>query len=128
VLVSGWYNRCPQEANLDIVAILRSERDKVTRQLEGLNAALAAFAGSYVGRTGGRGRGRLSVAARARIAAAQRARWAKIKGQQGQRSGASVTTGARKGNRRTMSAAAKAKIAAAQRARWAKLKKGSKAK
>jgi hypothetical protein len=112
---------------LDIVAILRSERDRVARQLAGLEAALAAFAGSYVGQAGGRGRGRLSAAARARIAAAQRARWARIKGQQGQKSGASATTSARKG-KRTMSAAAKAKIAAAQRARWAKVRQGSKAR
>jgi hypothetical protein len=71
-----------QLGTLDIAAILRSERDRVARQLEGLNAALAAFAGSYVGKDSGtaRGRGRLSAAARARIAAAQRARWAKFKG------------------------------------------------
>ena len=104
---------------MDIVAILRSERDRVARQLKRLNAALTAFAGSYVGNSSGRGRRRLNAAARARIAAAQRARWAKIKGR---KSEASATAGARKG-KRTMSAAAKAKIAAAQRARWAKIKK-----
>src|SRR5262249_15898972 len=86
----------PSGGNLDIVAILRSERDRVARQLEGLNAALAAFAGSYVGKSGGRGRGRLSAAARARIAAAQRARWARVKGM---KSGTSATTGAQKGKR-----------------------------
>ena len=109
---------------MDIIAILRSERDRVARQLEGLNAALAAFAGSYVGRTGGRRRGRLSATARARIAAAQRARWAKIKGQ---KPSTSSGAGKRKG-KRTMSAAAKAKIAAAQRARWARVKQGSQRK
>ena len=97
----------------------------MARQLEGLNAALAAFAGSYVGKTkGGRVRGPLSAAARARIAAAQRARWAKLKGQ---KSATSSAAGKTKG-KRTMSAAARAKIAAAQRARWAKIKIGSKAK
>ena len=108
---------------MDILALLKAERDKVSRQLEGLNAAVAAFAGAYGGRTGaGRnsgGRGRLSAAARARIAAAQRARWAKIKGQ------SSGTAAGKKKGKRTMSAAAKARIAAAQRARWAKIKKGS---
>lgn len=105
---------------MDIVAILRSERNRVARQLDGLNAALAAFAGLYVGKSSGGGRRRLSAAARARIAAAQRARWAKIKGR---KAATSSLSGKRKGNR-TMSAAAKAKIAAAQRARWAKIKKG----
>jgi len=95
---------------VDIAAILRSERDRVARQLAGLESALSAFAGSYAGKSTGRGRGRLSAAARARIAAAQRARWAKIRGK---RSGTSATTGARTGKRRIMSAAAKAKIAAA---------------
>ena len=109
---------------MDILALLRAERDKVARQLEGLNAAVAAFAGSYGGKNitslNGRGRGRLSAAARARIAAAQRARWAKLKDQ---KSATSAAAGKRKG-KRTMSAAAKAKIAAGQRARWAKIKKG----
>jgi len=106
---------------LNIVELLKEERDKVARQLEGLNAALAAFAGSYVGKSSGRGRRRLSAAARARIAAAQRARWAKIKG----KSATSSAAGKRKG-KRTMSAEATAKIAAAQRARWAKIKKARK--
>ena len=106
---------------MDILALLKTERDKVARQLEGLNAAVAAFAGTYGGKAVCRSSGRrpLSAAARARIAAAQRARWAKVKRQQ---PGVSATTAARKG-RRTMSAAAKAKIAAAQRARWAKIKR-----
>ncbi|PYV90130.1 MAG: hypothetical protein DMG90_09825 [Acidobacteria bacterium] len=123
--VNGLIQLLPSGGILDIAAILRSERDRVARQLEGLNAALAAFAGSYVGKTnGGRGRRTLTAAARTRIAAAQRARWAKIKDR---RVGTSATTGARKA-KRTMSVAAKAKIAAAQRARWAKIKKGSKTK
>ena len=109
---------------MDILALLKAEGDKVARQLEGLNAAVATFAGAYGGKGGRRSIGRTppSAAARARIAAAQRARWAKIKGE---KSGTSATAGARKSKRaRTMSAAAKAKIAAAQRARWAKIKRG----
>jgi hypothetical protein len=31
----------------NIVALLKAERDKLARQLNGLNAALAAFAGAY---------------------------------------------------------------------------------
>jgi hypothetical protein len=40
------YNPRP-ETNMDIIALLKAEKDKVTRQLNGLNAALAAFAGTY---------------------------------------------------------------------------------
>jgi hypothetical protein len=57
---------------------LRKERDRVERQLEGLNAALTAFADVYRGAKPGRRR-RLSAKARAKIAAAQRARWAKVR-------------------------------------------------
>jgi len=109
---------------MDILSLLKAERDKVARQLEGLNAALAAFAGTYGARNSarlkGRGRGKLSAAARARIAAAQRARWAKIKGEM------SVKKVGKRTGKRTMSLAAKARIAAAQRARWAKIKQGNK--
>src|SRR5438445_11908144 len=66
--------------NMDIIALLKAERDKVARQLNGLNAALAAFAETY--KTGSsRPRRKMSAAARARISAAQKARWAKTKGQ-----------------------------------------------
>src|SRR6184192_446588 len=65
---------------MDIIALIKAERDKVARQLNGLNAALAAFAGTY--KTGSsRPRRKMSAAARARISAAQKARWAKAKGQ-----------------------------------------------
>ena len=60
---------------MDIIALIKAERDKVARQLNGLNAALAAFAGTY--KTGSsRPRRKMSAAARARISAAQKARWA----------------------------------------------------
>ncbi len=59
-----------------ILKQLKEERDRVERQLSGLNAALSAFVGVY---GGAKLKGTMSVAARKRIAAAQRARWAKQK-------------------------------------------------
>jgi hypothetical protein len=91
----------PTLANLSgIVEQLKRERDRVQRQLSGLNAALAAFAGVFNG--SGTPRRRMSAKARAKIAAAQRARWAKVKGQEM----------ASKGIKHTMSASARRKIAA----------------
>jgi len=47
---------------MDIIALIKAERDKVARQLSGLNAALAAFAGTY--KTGSsRPRRKMSAAA-----------------------------------------------------------------
>lgn len=101
-------------ANLSsLVKQLKAERDRVTKQLSGMDAAIRAFAGIYSGSNGKR---QISVAGRKRIAAAQRARWAKVRGK------AEVAT-----PKRTMSAAARRKIAAAQRARWAKLRKQTRA-
>ncbi len=66
-------------ANLSsLVKQLRKERDRVERQLFGLNAALRAFAGVYGGKPS-RKRRKMSVAARKKIAAAQRRRWAKFR-------------------------------------------------
>jgi hypothetical protein len=64
---------------MDIIALLKVERDKAARQ-NGLNAALAAFVGTYK-TAASRPRRKMSAAARARISAAQKARWAKAKGQ-----------------------------------------------
>jgi hypothetical protein len=66
-----------------MVKQLKKERDRVEKQLSGLNAALSAFAGVYRGegkaaKSTGKRR-TLSVAARKRIAAAQRARWKKFR-------------------------------------------------
>jgi len=98
-------------ANLSsLVKQLKQERDRVEKQLSGLNAALTAFAGVYGG-SAVNGKRQISAAGRKRIAAAQRARWAKVKGK------AKVAT-----PKRTMSAASRRKIAAAQRARWAKFR------
>jgi hypothetical protein len=95
---------------------LKVERDRVARQLKGLNAAVAAFAGEYTDGAGRpRHRRRLSAEGLANIRAAQKARWSKARRQKGP----TVSTP----RTRTMSAAARRKIAAAQRARWAKVKR-----
>jgi hypothetical protein len=66
-------------ANLSsIMKQLKTERDRVEKQLSGLNAALGAFAGVYSNGQPKKRR-KLSVAARKKIAAAQRARWAKFR-------------------------------------------------
>ena len=96
-----------------VVSVLTKERDRLTKELHGISAALAAFGQIYAKGTGKR---QLSAAARARIAVAQKARWAKFRQKKGP---AKVVPIRRK---RTMSAAARRKIAAAQRARWAKVK------
>ena len=62
-----------------IVKQLKKERDRVAKQLSGLNAALSAFAGSYAGTKSTGNRKPMSAEGRAKIAAAQRARWAKVK-------------------------------------------------
>lgn len=90
----------------NIMEQLKKERDRVERQLSGLNAALTAFASVY---SGANPKGTMSVATRKRIAAAQRARWAKQKGDS-------------QPPKRTISAASRKKMAAAQRARWARIR------
>jgi hypothetical protein len=99
-----------------VVHLLKKEHARLTTQIQGVSAALAAFGASY--KNGSGTRGKISAAGRARIAAAQRARWAKVKGRS-----SNVVTIPR---RRTMPAAARKRIAAAQRARWAKVKAAKK--
>ena len=108
----------PQMTNMgSVVQLLKQEHERLTRQIQGVSAALAAFGASYS--NGSRtGTGTISAAGRARIAAAQRARWAKLKGK-GTRSASSTMP-----KKRTMSVAARKRIAAAQRARWAKVRAG----
>jgi Skp family chaperone for outer membrane proteins len=65
----------------DIVKRLKKERDRVERQLTGINAALSAFGKVYAGKKP-RKRRKLSAKAKARIAAAQRKRWAEWKAKQ----------------------------------------------
>lgn len=64
----------------NIVKQLKKERDRVDRQLSGLNAAISAFAGVYGGKASPtRKRRKLSAKARAKISAAQKKRWAKVR-------------------------------------------------
>ena len=106
-------------ANLaGVVQLLKKEHGRLTKELQGISAALAAFGKTYGKQTGTRRR--LSAAARARIAVAQTARWARVKASKIQsRNGVAAP-------KRTMSAAARKRIAAAQRARWAKVKAAKK--
>ena len=62
-----------------ILRQLKKERDRVERQLSGLNAALMAFATGYGGGKPIRKRRKMSAKSRAKIAAAQRRRWAKVR-------------------------------------------------
>jgi hypothetical protein len=101
-----------------VVRLLKKEQDRLTRELRGISAALAAFGQAYAKGTRA---GRLSKSARSRIAAAQRARWAKFRDKTG---GQSKVAPIRR--KRTLSAAARRKIAAAQRARWARVKAAQK--
>jgi len=103
-----------------VVRQLKKEQDRLTRELRGIGAALAAFGASY-GKGNG-GRGKMSASGRARIAAAQRLRWSKQKGKTGT---AKSAVGAPK--KRQMSASARKKIAAAQKKRWAAWKAKQKA-
>ena len=66
-------------ANLSsLVKQLKKERDRVAKQLSGMDAALRAFAGVNGGKPV-RKRRKMSAKSRAKIAAAQRARWAKVR-------------------------------------------------
>jgi hypothetical protein len=99
-----------------IVKQLKTEEERLKRELKAVSSVLAAFGGRLEKRAVVR---KLSAAGRKRIAAAQRARWAKIRSAK-----QNIVT---MPTRRTMSAAARKKIAAAQRARWAKVRAQSKA-
>jgi hypothetical protein len=63
----------------ELMKQLKKERDRVKRELSGLEAALTAFASAYSGTKPSRKRRKMSAKARAKIAAAQRARWAKFR-------------------------------------------------
>jgi hypothetical protein len=97
-----------------VVQVLRKEHARLTKQIQGVSAALAAFGATYKGSVGTKRK--MTAAGRARIAAAQRARWAKVKGKGGKGNSLALP------KKRTMSAAARKRIADAQRARWAKYK------
>ncbi len=94
---------------MDIIALLKAERDKAAQQVNALDAAIKALSG--LNSTGvKRGRRTMSAAARARISASQKARWARARGQK-------VVSIAPK---RHISAAGLANIRKATRARWAR--------
>jgi hypothetical protein len=65
-----------------IMEQLKKERDRLEKQLSGLNAALTALAGVYSGGKPVRKRRKMSAKSRAKIAAAQRRRWAKFRAKQ----------------------------------------------
>jgi hypothetical protein len=96
-------------ANLSgVVQQLKQERDRVEKQLSGLNAALAAFVGVYRGIGPARKRGKKVSAAKPQSPVAT------------QKVTQSTKSESRFGKpKRTMSLAARRKIARAQRARWA---------
>lgn len=103
-----------------VVQLLKQEHARLTKQIQGVSAALAAFSESYSNGASS-GTRKISAAGRARIAAAQRARWAKMKGKSSGRNVVAMPL------KRTMSASARRRIAAAQRARWAKVRAAKKA-
>src|SRR3989440_12443829 len=65
---------------MDIVAQLKTERDKAARQLNALDTAIRALSGLNSTRAT-RGRRTMSAAARRKISASQKARWARARGQ-----------------------------------------------
>ena len=96
---------------MEILEVLKAERDKAAQQVNALDTAIKALSGLN-STAATRGRRTMSAAARARISAAQKARWAKVKGQQ------KVVSIAPK--RRRMSAAGLANIRKATKVRWRK--------
>jgi hypothetical protein len=98
-----------------VVRLLKTEQDRLAKQMRGISAALSAFGAAYGKQTSVRRK--ISAAGRARIAEAQRQRWAKVKA-----NGDPTKSVAAAPKKRTMSVAARKRIAAAQRARWAKVK------
>lgn len=62
-----------------IITQLKKERDRVAKQLKGMDAAIMAFANVYGGGKPTRKRRKMSANSRAKIAAAQRRRWAKYR-------------------------------------------------
>jgi hypothetical protein len=97
---------------MDILELLKAERDKAAQQVDALDTAIRALTGLNSTRVS-HGPRKMSAAARARISASQKARWARAQGQK-------VVSIAPK---RRISAAGLARIRAAQRARWAKIRR-----
>jgi hypothetical protein len=71
----------PEELMADVLKLLKSERDTIKKQLNGLEAAIEALAGSVqkdVKKTVKKAR-KMSASAREKISQSQKARWAKVK-------------------------------------------------
>ena len=98
-----------------VVQQLKKEHDRLTKQIQGISAALSAFGSAY-GKPNA-GQSKMSEAGRARIAAAQRLRWSKVKRNNGQVKDFSTVP-----KKRTMSAAGRRRISAAQKLRWAEVR------
>ena len=96
--------------HMDIIALLKAERDKAAQQVNALDTAIRALRGLSSTRVS-HGPRKMSAAARARISASQKARWVRARGQK------VVSIGPK---RRRISAAGLARIRAATRARWAR--------
>src|SRR3989449_3444555 len=94
---------------MDILEMLKTERDKAAQQVNALDTAIRALSGLNSTRVS-HGPRKMSAAARARISASQKARWARTRGKV-------VSIAKRK---RHISAAGLARIRAATRARWAR--------
>src|SRR5438874_13521424 len=102
---------------MDIIALLKAERDKAAQQVNALDTAIRALSGLDSAGGSRHGPRTMSAAARARISASQEARWARTRGQK-------VVSIAPK--RRYISPAGLARIRAANRARWAKVRAAKK--
>src|SRR5207247_6907294 len=100
---------------MDIIALLKAERDKAAQQVKALDTAIRALRGLSSTRVS-HGPRKMSAAARARISASQKARWARARGQK---------VVPIKASKRHISAAGLALIRAANRARWAKWRRQS---
>jgi hypothetical protein len=95
-----------------VIRFLKQEQDRLTRELQGIGAALAAFGKTYGKQPGSRAR-------RTATTRTGPVRSGNVKAMKTQ-----SQTGAPK--KRTMSAAGRKRIADAQRARWAKVKAAKK--
>ena len=98
-----------------VVKQLKKEHERLTREIKGVAAALAAFGAAY-----GKGSGtpsKISAAGRARIAAAQKARWAKVKREAAPSSSAAKVKRAKP--KRKLSEAGRKAISEATKKRWA---------
>src|SRR5438876_11016290 len=94
---------------MDILAVLKAERDRAAQQVNALDTAIRALSGMNSTR-GLHGPRSMSAAARARISASQKARWARARGHK-------VVSIAPK---RHISAAGLANIRKATKVRWRK--------